>query len=228
MKVEDVMTRDVTTVSPETTLRDVAKTLAEKRIAGVPVVDDERHVVGVVSEGDIVTKEAGADPDSGLLGWLLAGRGPSKLEARTAAEAMTAPPVTIEPGRQVAEAARMMTERDVNRLPVVDAEGAVVGIVSRADLVRAFVRPDAELEREIREGVVLHTLWIDPASVDIAVREGEVSLAGELDKKADAELIEYFTSRVPGVVGVRSDLRWRVDEPRLPSSDPRIPEPPRR
>ncbi len=227
MKVEDVMTRDVTTVSPEATLRDVAKTLADQRIAGVPVVDESGRVLGVVSEGDIVRKETGAEPGRGLLDWVLRDRGPSKLEARTVAEAMTAPPITIRPGAEVAEAARLMTEREVNRLPVVDESGALVGIVSRADLVRAFVRPDDDLEREIRDDVVLHMLWIDPASLDITVRDGDVSLAGTVGNKADAELVEYFASRVPGVVSVRSELRWRLDEPRVPSTDPRVPPTPR-
>jgi CBS domain-containing protein len=121
-----------------------------------------------------------------------------------------------------------MAEQGVNRLPVVDAHGALAGIVTRADVVRAFVRSDAELERELREEVAVGTLWIDPADVWITVDEGQVRLAGEVDTKADAELFEYFASRVPGVVSVRSTLRWRIDKPRLPRSDPRVPAAPRR
>lgn len=228
MKVSEVMTTEVVAVEPESTLKEVAELLAGHRISGLPVVDRTRRVLGVVSEADILQKEAGEDRRRGLLGRLLARERPAQLEARTAGEAMTSPPITLRPEREVAEAARLMLEREVNRLPVVDAEGRLVGIVTRADLVRAFARPDAEIERELREDVVLDTLWIDPATVELSVQNGEVTLAGEVDTKADARLLESFAVRVPGVVSIRSRLRWRRDEPRLPRSQPFVPIPPRR
>lgn len=141
---------------------------------------------------------------------------------------MTSPAIVIRPERSVDEAARLMTQKRVNRLPVVDAEGTLLGIVSRADVVRAFVRSDEEIERELREEVAVGTLWIDPGDLWITVRDGEVHLAGEVDSKADAELLEYFASRVPGVVSVRSTLRWRIEKARLERSDPRVPIPRRR
>lgn len=227
MKVRQVMTEDVVSVSPEATLKEVAELLARHRISGIPVLDGDGRVLGVVSEADIVRRETGDDRERGLLGWLLSERPPAKLEARTAGEAMSSPPIVIQPQRDVAEAARLMTERAVNRLPVVEADEKLVGIVSRADLVRVFVRSDDEIARELREDVVVDTLWIDPASVEITVENGDVTLAGEVATKADAQLLEHFASRVPGVVSVRAELRWRVDEPRLPRSDPRVPTPPR-
>jgi CBS domain-containing protein len=133
MKVRDVMRTDVTTVERSTSLREVAKILAEHGISGVPVVDGDGNVVGVVSEADILMKERG--PDLRRRGWVARLLDPpdpdaaGKLEARTAGEAMTSPAITVEPGAHVAQAAGLMTEEGVNRLPIVD-DGALVGIVS--------------------------------------------------------------------------------------------------
>ena len=84
--------------------------------------------------------------------------------------------------------------------------------MTRADLVRAFARPDHEIEREIREEVILRILWIEAPSVVVRVERGEVRLSGRLERRADAELLEQFAARVPGVVSVRSTLRWRWDD----------------
>lgn len=228
MKISEIMTTDVLTVSTETPLKEVARTLSEHEISGVPVVGADGRVAGVLAESDIVRQEqgAGADRQPGLLARLVEGP-PLRVEARTAGEAMNAPASTIAPDDEVAEAARIMTEHGFNRLPVVDAAGELVGIVTRADLVRAFTRSDEEIERELREEVLLRTLWIDPASVRIGVREGEVTLEGDVAQKADAELLEHFATRVPGVVSVRSDLSWRLESPEPPASDPHVPAPPR-
>lgn len=215
MRVEDVMSVDVVTVSPSTPIKEVARLLATYGVSGFPVVDDEGHVRGVVSEGDILLKEGGvANSEGHPYHWLFGGDpgGALKREARCAAEAMTTPAVTIEPGRSVAEAARIMVERSVNRLPVV-REGRLVGIVTRADLVRVFARTDHEIEREIRDDVLLHTLWIDPARMRIAVSGGEVTVGGELETRTEAELVAGYIGRVPGVVSVDdSRLRWREDD----------------
>jgi CBS domain-containing protein len=222
MRVEEVMTREVITAMPETSLKAVAETLATKRISGIPVVEDGR-VLGVVSEADILRKEA-EEPQPARLRHR---RKDAKKAARTAREAMTSPAVTVTPQGDVARAARLMVERNVNRLPVVTSDGELVGIVTRADLVQAFIRSDEEIERELRDDVALKTLWMNPAALDISVKAGEVTLKGEVDLKTDAELLERFTARVPGVVSVRSQLRWKIERPKLPQSDPRVPQPPR-
>jgi CBS domain-containing protein len=212
MKVEQLMTRDPLTVTPDTTLKDVAAILSSQGISGLPVVDGDRRVAGVVSEADILRKEQGlGGGHGGVLGWLDRGAPDPKLEARTAGEAMTSPALTIEPGRSAAEAAKLMVEKGINRLPVVSG-GRLVGIVTRADLVRAFHRPDEEIEREIRDDVLLSTLWIDPKRVSISVANGEVSLAGEVETRTQAELVEAYVRRVPGVVDVHSELEWSVDD----------------
>lgn len=229
MQVHEVMTRDVTTVSPDTSLKEVAATLVARRISGLPVVGDDGRVQGVVSEADIIGKEAGSPREQSLLGRLLYGvETDPRLDARTAAEAMTAPAVTIAATREVAEAARLMSGKAVNRLPVVDEDGKLVGIVTRADLVRAFLRSDSQIERELREGVVAQKLWIDPGELSITVENGEVALRGKVQTKADAELLEYFATRVPGVVTVHSTLRWDMEGKGPSRTDPRVPEPPAR
>jgi CBS domain-containing protein len=168
-------------------------------------------VVGVVSESDIVQKEAAAQPHPrSLLRRLhLDGGDPrAKLEARTAGEAMTSPALTIGADRAVAEAAALMVQKGVKRLPVV-AGPKLTGIVTRADLVRAFLRTDDEIAHEIREEVVLGTFAVPPENLHLEVRGGEVTLGGEVDTPEVAALIEAFVKRVAGVVRVRSHLSSR-------------------
>jgi CBS domain-containing protein len=211
MRVEDVMTNEVRTVRSETLLKEAAEILAWQRISGLPVVDTENHVVGVLSEGDILLKERGETEKKSLFDRWFEIPLPefvSKLEARTAGEAMSAPAITIGPKRPLTEAANRMIDEGVNRLPVVDDAGKLIGIVTRADLVRAFVRSDEEIAKEIREDVVRRTLWIQPDSIEVIVENGEVRLSGQVETKADAELIPAFVQRVPGVVSVLSKLRW--------------------
>lgn len=213
MKVGDVMTREVVTVPPGASLKEAARLLVEHRISGLPVVDNQDHVLGVVSEADVLPKEAAGLPLRRPLAWLTGQLevDRSKLEAHLVGEAMTAPALTIEPNRPVGAAAKLMVEKGVNRLPVVE-DGKLVGIVTRADLVRAFVRSDAEIAQEIRDDVVVRGLWLDKHTVQVEVEDGEVTLAGRLDNRADAEVLEALVSRVPGVVGVHSKLAWTDDD----------------
>jgi len=214
MKIEQVMTTDVVTVSPETPLKEVARTLTSRRISGLPVCDADGVVLGVVSEADILRKEQGFVPEpGGLLGWLFekADAEGARLLARTAAEAMTSPAVTIAPDASVNDAARVMTMRGINRLPVT-RNGRLVGIVSRADLVRAFHRTDAEIEQELNEDVLLHTLWVSPEDVHVSVDDGVVTLVGHVENRTQAELVSAYARRVPGVVDVKADVSWSVDD----------------
>jgi CBS domain-containing protein len=212
MKIRSVMSTAVVTVAPDTTLKDAAAKLVRFGISGMPVVDDDKHVLGVLSEADVLAKEAGTAPRDGMLAWLLDGNGVTRtrLEARTVGEAMTTPALTIGPERTVREAAARMLSDGVNRLPVVE-NGALVGIVSRADLVRAFARSDDEIRREIEAEVVRQTLWLDPGGFTVDVQDGVVTLSGELDSEADIELLREFVRRVPGVVNVRSRLHTHED-----------------
>jgi CBS domain-containing protein len=217
MRVRELMVESVIAVGPEAPLKDVAAILAEHRISGLPVISEQRAVIGVVSEADILVKERGPEArHGGLIGWLLAGGVPDdeKLAARKSGEAMTSPAITIGPERNVSAAARLMTENGIKRLPVVDNDGKLAGIITRSDLVRAFARPDGEIEREIREDVVRQALWLEGEGLDVRVERGEVTLSGELERRSDAELLPRFTARVPGVVTVDSSLTWRLDDRR--------------
>jgi CBS domain-containing protein len=212
MKVRDVMRSPVITVGVETPLKEVAELLAGNGISGIPVVDTAGSVVGVVSEADILYKERPeTETRRGLFGLLLEAASidaETKLHARTAGEAMTSPPITIHPARALTQAAEVMLEERVNRLPVVDEDGELVGIVTRADLVRAFVRSDEVIESEIREDVILRALWIAPEQINVKVERGEVTLTGQVESEAEAELVPRFVQQVPGVVTVVSKLSW--------------------
>jgi CBS domain-containing protein len=211
MRVEDVMTREVETVEPGTPIKDVARLLVQRRVSGVPVVDADGSVVGIVSEGDILVKERDRAGSASLLAHFLDLEPPErgKHDARDAADAMTAPPVTIRGARPVHEAAALMLDRAVNRLPVVDAHGRLVGIVTRADLVRAFARSDEDIERDIREDVLGRTTWASPERFAVEVDGGEVTIEGRVADQQSADVLTRLLERVPGVVQVRSDLSWR-------------------
>jgi CBS domain-containing protein len=185
-------------------------------------------VIGVISEADFLVKEQGPEPRR-LLAWLTQPRASAearaaKLEAVTAGEAMTTPPVTIGPLATVAEAASVMTRRRVSRLPVVE-NGHLVGIVTRADLVRAYVRSDAELARSIREEVILHMLCLDPSLFTVYVTDGVARIGGHVERRSVAELLERAVAMVPGIVRVDATLTWTLDddEIRPPAPDPVFP-----
>ena len=209
MNVADIMTTDVVTVTPETSLRDVAVILVERRISGVPVVDGER-LVGVVSEADFLAKEAGelrhVAPAAlrRLLGESRADeQRTARVQATKAGEAMTSPAHTIGPDSSLAEAARQMDERKINRLPVVD-DGRLVGIVTRADIVRSFVRGDTAVDADLRRALrAVDGLYIE------SVRDGVVVLTGTVRHRALVETVAHLAAAVPGVVAVNTQgIRW--------------------
>jgi CBS domain-containing protein len=200
MKIANLMTTEVLVVSPETTLKQVAELLAARGISGAPVVDENRHVLGVVSEADILAKERWPHSPTRLERLLGRDGLDRKTTARTAGEAMTSPAVTIGADRRIDAAAALMLDRSINRLPVVDAEGLLVGIVTRADLVRAFAGTDEQIESEIRDDVLLHELWLDPKGVELVVRNGEVTLSGPFEDENGRELVVRRIRLVPGVV----------------------------
>lgn len=207
MLVKDVMTVPAVTVRTDTALKEVALLLTEKRISGLPVVDAVGRLAGVVSEADILLVERGEPaPEAGLFASRRR-RGRTRSETKTAGDAMTSPAVTIGPDRSLTEAARVMIEAGVNRLPVV-VEGKLLGIVTRADIVRAFVRPDVEIEGEIRDDAALRSHGIDPNALSVIVRAGQVELGGRVASSEDAALVERLVGGVVGVVGVDSRLTW--------------------
>ncbi|HEX6130563.1 MAG TPA: CBS domain-containing protein [Actinomycetota bacterium] len=221
MKVRDIMTTDVVTVGPEDSLKDAASILSGLGVSGLPVCDLDRSVLGVISEADILYKEL--DPKertSGALAWLVdgsAGKTLRKARAKRVREAMSTPAITISPFRSVAEAARLMTTRGINRLPVVKGT-TLVGIVTRADLVRAFLRNDEEIGREIREDVIVQALCLPAGELEVDVDGGNVRLVGAVQSRSDALLLERLAGRVPGVVSLESSVTWSVDDTRRPTT----------
>ena len=210
MKVSDLMTTEVVSVSPETSLREAAMMLVRHGISGMPVVSPSGEVLGVLSEGDVVTKAGGKVARSGLLGWLFEPADDEyKIAAENVGEAMTAPAVTIGPARPIHEAAKAMVTEAVNRLPVV-LDGKLVGILTRADIVRAFARSDAEIATEIRDEILRRTFWLEPGSVTVAIADGHVTLTGQVETNVEVEMLQTFVARVPGVVSVASDLHYRT------------------
>jgi CBS domain-containing protein len=230
LTVRDVMTRPVRTVGPDTPLKDVARLLIESGISGVPVVDAAGAVLGIVSEADFLMKEQGAAAVhhrrmATFLGETAETRAQlEKVAARTAGEAMTAPAQAIAPSRPLHEAAALMTQRRINRLPVIES-GRLVGIVTRADLVRAYLRTDEELERTIRDDVLLRILWLDPTGFNVSVLNGEAIVSGSVERRSTAEIVEETLKLVPGVVHAEVNVRWSLDDRDIepPTRDPEFP-----
>jgi CBS domain-containing protein len=219
MMVQDVMTREVITVSATEPLKHVATLLLERRVSGVPVVDQNGRLLGVVSEGDLLFKEQG-ERRRHALGFSRREKETStKRAATTAGEAMTSPALTIQPSASVTDAAALMLERAVNRLPVIE-DDAIVGIVTRADLIRAFARRDAEIEREVEEDVLLKTFSILPENVQVSVLNGEVTLRGEVENDGVRDTLLSYLRAVPGIVTVHSTLKVR-DDSHVPANEPR-------
>jgi CBS domain-containing protein len=208
MRVSDLMTTNVVTVAPELTLKEVASLLVEHGISGVPVTEGDR-VVGVISERDILFKERpSVGHRRGVRARLMDETDLMiKIDARTARDAMSSPPVTIASGRAVADAAKLMLDEGVSRLPVVDS-GRLVGMITESDLVRAFARADDEIRREIREETFLKN-FAQRDLVDVQVRDGRVTINGAVATKDQAELVEAMVDEIPGVVSVDARLNWR-------------------
>lgn len=218
MKIERLMSWDVVTVAPETPLKDAAALLSEKHISGVPVCAGDGTVLGVLSEADVLRTEQGIGPDvGGRLRWFFRRLDDEidKLGARTAGEAMTAPALTIGPREPASAAARFMVTYGINRLPVV-ADGKLVGIITRADLVRAFHRTDEEIADEIRDDVLRGDLWIEPESLRLKVEDGVVTVSGPIETDLVLETVLHGIRRVPGVVDIHSQLHSRAGESRRP------------
>lgn len=214
-KVSSVMTpaERVYSVRVDTGYKDIANLLSEHGISAVPVLDDNGHVIGVVSEDDLLAKESHLEgPPEDSHGFASAGhaerRAWHKAAATAANELMTKPPVTIGAHQDVVQAARKMAERHVKRLIVTDARGGLQGVVSRRDVLKVFTRSDEEIRREIVEDVIHDMFWIDPATIDITVADGVVHLRGHLEDWGQAELMCGMIRRTDGVVAVVNEIEF--------------------
>ncbi|MCX5554698.1 CBS domain-containing protein [Streptomyces sp. NBC_00038] len=221
-KIGSVMTTDVVRAAYGTPFKEVARLLADHRISGLPVVDDDEKVIGVISETDLMVRQAEAsDPHEPKRRFRLADltrgakRQAAKARARTAGQLMTDPPVTVHADNTIAEAARTMAQRRVERLPVVGEGDRLVGIVTRRDLLQVFLRPDREIRAEVIQEVLVRALWLAPRSVDVSVIEGVVTLDGHMERKSETEIGVSMTRQVDGVVAVVDKLTYHLDDSRL-------------
>jgi CBS-domain-containing membrane protein len=210
LRVDDVMTRAVVTATVDTTFKQLERLMVEGDITGLPVVDPNGAVIGVVSEADLMLRsEAGGET---LNGWSPAARERrSKAEALTAAGLMSSPAVTVEPGAFLAAAARLMRRGGVKRLPVMD-HGLLVGIVTRADVLKSYLRDDAAILADVVEGVIRGSMWIDPTTLEVEVDDGVVRLRGQVERRSEVEIIATLTQGVEGVMDVESTLTFRFDD----------------
>lgn len=207
--VGTVMTTDVVTVSPDDSFKEVIVALADHEISGAPVMDGDGRLIGVVTEADLLGRGAvgratapGRKPHPGREG----------AEATTVREAMSTPAVTTTADTTVAEAARTLCRRGFKRLPVVDADGRPVGIVSRADLLRIFLKADAQIHDEVVHEIVIQSLWLDPAEVEVDVRDGIVTLRGRVPRASLVPIAERLTASVDGVIRVINELDFDEDD----------------
>ncbi|WP_432092413.1 CBS domain-containing protein [Streptomyces sp. bgisy100] len=224
-RIGSLMVTDVVAVGPRTPFKKVAKLLAEHRISGVPVVDDDERVLGVISESDLLARQAGNpasqphDPAAWprwlrhLTGFRRTAAG-IKERAVTAEELMSAPAIAVHAADTIAEGARTMASHRVERLPVLDEEDRLVGIVTRRDLLEVFLRPDADIRREIVDEVFVQAMWLAPDTVDVHVLDGVVTLRGRMELRSDTEIAVRMVRQLDGVVMVVDELVSRIDDTR--------------
>jgi CBS domain-containing protein len=204
----------------------VARLLDEHRISGLPVVDQDDKVLGVISESDLVQHQAAGPPESPVRRFRLPAlrratrRAAAVARAATAGELMSTPAISVHPERPVADAARVMERHGVERLPVVDEEDRLIGIATRRDLLRVFLRTDEEIRREILDDVMTRAMCLPHHTVIVSIRDGLVTLEGRLEHRSDIPLVIRLTYRVDGVVGVVNSLTYRVDDTHRPEKHP--------
>lgn len=212
-RVRDVMVTDVAIVPRTATYHEIAAVMTERLVNAVPVLDDQRRVIGMVSEADMIRKQ---ERRFGRRGTGLPRRTRRELAqaaGRTAAQLMTTPPVTIHPDAPLGAAARQLNGHRIRRMPVVDDSGRILGIVSRRDLLRAFLRPDEDIAADVR-AMISDILLEDPDAVSVSVRDGTIRLAGCLSRQDLAPAAVRLAADVDGAVAVIDNLDRQPDSSR--------------
>ncbi len=200
MQVLDLMTTEVFKVSPATPIKEAAQLMFRHRVSGLPVVEEDGTLTGIITEADFLRLEVAR------------GEADDPAPVEEVAEIMTRGVVTIGPEESLAEAAKIMVVQDVKRLPVVDDQERLLGIISRLDIVAVFTRPDEVIEDEIREDLVRRVLFVDPDVMDVSVRSGVVTFRGEIGTRNESRLLEELARRLDGVMRVDNQLSWRLDD----------------
>lgn len=209
--VAAVMTTRVVAVTPDTTFKDLVTTLTRERISAVPVVDGDGRPIGVVSEADVLAKQefhGGNDekPHGDRAGrdrWF-------RAQAKTAAELMTTPVRAIRADEPLSAAARILAVAHVRRLFVTGLDGRLVGVVSRRDLLRIYDQTEDELREQVED--MVEEVGAAPGAVEVRVADGVVTLDGLLERRSLVDVVVRVVAALPGVVGVRNNLRYGVDD----------------
>ncbi|ALU91917.1 inosine-5'-monophosphate dehydrogenase [Streptomyces globisporus C-1027] len=220
--VFEVMTHDVVTATSQTSFKQIARLFAEHDVSAVPVVDPERRLLGLVSEADLLRATAELpDLEGRPAGVRLLSQERGLPAAETAAQLMTSPAVTAQPNWNLVETARTMHRKGVKRLPVTDETGRLVGIISRSDLLRPFLRSDTAIRDEIVHDVLAHTLRLAPDTIRVTVDDGVVRLTGRVDERADIPVIVRLCRSVDGVVALHESIEYAYDNLALDVEPPR-------
>jgi CBS domain-containing protein len=216
--VKDVMSTHVIAVRQGAPYKEMAAMLHEQRVSAFPVIDDDNKVIGVVSEGDLLTKEALEGTVPRTLQTLTQQSVRTRVNAVTAADLMTKPPVTIGPEEPVTHAARLMFNTRVKRLPVTDGDGTLIGIVTRSDVLSVYSRPDTDIQRQVTQELILDTFLCDPDRFTVTVRNGIVTIKGTLETTQVGLDIISAIRHMEGVVFVRDRLSYPQDSPYRPAA----------
>jgi CBS domain-containing protein len=207
--VRDVMTTRVIAVHKNASFKEMAAMLRSSRISAFPVVDEAGRVIGVVSEADLLVKEAVQAEGVSMLAAVRHWREDDMAAGVTAGDLMTKPAVTVGPDAPVSEAARLMYDRRVKRLPVVTAAGRLIGIVSRVDVLSVYERPDDEIRAEIVRSVLPAVLGTAPVDCQVTVHDGIITVTGRVDSERESRTVMEAIRHVEGVVAVRDRLDYR-------------------
>ncbi|MCH8899187.1 MAG: CBS domain-containing protein [Acidobacteria bacterium] len=195
MNVVDLMTTEVIAVSRDTGLREAARLMFRNRVSGLPITEQDGTLIGIITEADFLRLEVERQEGA-------------RDQVVTVGEVMSIGVVTVRPEMEIYEAAKIMVVQEVKRLPVVDDDNRLLGVISRADIVSIFTRPDDVIEDEIREDLLRRVLFIDPDDLGVSVTNGVVALSGEVGTRAEASMLEELTNRLDGVFGVETKLTW--------------------
>jgi len=214
--VADVMTTRVHVATPSTPFKVLVRLIEENRISAVPIVDSQAMPIGIVSESDLLLKERRSElelENSPLHLWRRRHER-AKAQGVVASDLMTSPVVTVRVDTPIGMAARVMQERNVRRLVVVDARGRIAGIVSRSDLLQVFLRSDQDLEDEVVQKLIPAVVPTDAESVTVDVDSNVITLSGQVERRTDVDILARLAGEVDGVVNVVNRLSYRWDDAR--------------
>jgi CBS domain-containing protein len=212
--VQDVMTRDVVVARESTPFHELVELLSRHHVSALPVVDDTGHVLGIVCNSDLLLKEVQAlkgpcDPAALTARHRLER---AKAAGTTAQQVMTAPVVTVYPEELVADAARRLHAHNLDQVPVVDRAGRLVGIISRADVLKVFLRSDQEIRFELLDDIATRLLRLPADQLRVDVDGGVVTLGGRLERRSRAVALAELAKLVDGVVAVHDQLTYQHDD----------------